>query len=134
MSPQSFLAKLERSGVVVKVTGDRLRVEAPRGVLTEALRARLAECKPELIVAMAGGEGWPEVSRDCVRRFRRPEARLYPYLGRQVITPAGRGRLLEVFPDRASVRVSGRVVVFLSSEVRPPGVETPYEEPFEAVN
>jgi len=134
MTAQDLLTELERSGVAVSVAGDRLHVEAPRGVLTEDLRRLLAERKPELIAVLAVEAAWPPDSHEAVRRFRRPEARLYPFLGRAVATPRGRGRLVQVFPDRAVVRCAGRVLVFLPSEVRPPGVPVETEEPFEAVH
>ncbi len=123
MSPQGLLAQLKRHGLVVRVPGERLRVEGPRGVITDDLRHRLVENKPELIAALLGAAGWPLESQKTVRRFHRPEARLYPFLGRRVATPQGRGwgRLLGIFADRVIVRQGGRRFVFLPSEVRPPG-------------
>lgn len=134
MRPQDLLAQLERSGVILKVVGDRLHVEAPRGVITEDLRHLLVEHKPELIVALASEPEWPRESHEAVRRHQRPEARLYPFLGRTVATRLGRGRLVEVLPDRAEVRVRGRVIAFLPSEIRPPGIEASHDEPFETVH
>jgi hypothetical protein len=68
-------------------------------------------------------QGWPESSREAVRRFGSPEARLYPYLNRPILTPAGRGTLLQVFTERVAVALDsepGRASFWLPSEVYPP--------------
>lgn len=54
MSVHELLDALRRSGVTLESQGDRLQVIAPRGVLTEAVRLRLAEHKPELLALLAG--------------------------------------------------------------------------------
>lgn len=55
---------------------------------------------------------WPKESRDLVKRLGVPHARLYPYVTKdakhpdpkkEVVTPEGRGFLLQVFSDRAFV-------------------------------
>lgn len=132
MRAAEILVELQARHVELVVEGDRLRFRPVTAVpeeLREALRAHKAE-----LIELVELPGWPDNSRDCVRRFRRPEARLYPFLGRPVVTPRGRGRLLEVLSDRAVVNLAGRMSVFLPSEIRPPGVESQYEEPFEAVH
>jgi hypothetical protein len=98
----------------------------------EELRAH----KPELVELVAL-RGWPVASRECVRQFGRPEARLYPFLGKAVATPRGPGRLLQVFHDRAAMALDsapGRVVYLLPSEVWPPGMAADPESPFETVH
>ena len=132
MTPDEILSELEARRVELRVVGDRLRIRPVSRVpefLLEELRSHKAE-----VVERVALRGWPEASRESVARHRRPEARLFPLLDRTVVTPLGRGRLVEVFPDRAGVHLAGRVLVFLPSEVRPPGVETQTEEPFEAVH
>lgn len=65
---------------------------------------------------------WPEASRDAVQSFRFPCARLYPFLGREILTPEGSGQLLQVFPERLTVVLDPqpeRASVFLPSELRP---------------
>lgn len=53
---------------------------------------------------------WPLTSRDAERRFAQPHARLFPYIGRKVRTPAGPGTLLQVYLEC--------VTVLLDSEIR----------------
>ncbi|MFF7527470.1 condensation domain-containing protein, partial [Streptomyces pseudovenezuelae] len=47
-SPAELLAELENRGVRFGLTDGRLRVFAPKGVLTEELRSRLRECRDEI--------------------------------------------------------------------------------------
>lgn len=59
-----------------------------------------------------------------MRRFGQSCARLYPFLGRTICTPEGSGRLLQVFPDRATVLLEtqqDRASFFLPAELWPPG-------------
>jgi hypothetical protein len=37
------------------------------------------------------------------QRFRQPQARLFPFLGRKVRTPKGPGTLIQVFAERVTV-------------------------------
>jgi hypothetical protein len=59
--------------------------------------------EPERPAAPAEQRGWPPVSLDAERRFGRPHAKLFPFIGRKVRTPTGTGTLLQVFSDRATV-------------------------------
>ena len=132
MTPDEILSELEVRQVELRVVGDSLRIRPVSRVpesLLEELRCHKAE-----VVAMVSLRGWPEASRESVARYGRPEARLYPFLGRPVLSPRGPGPLVEVLPDRAGVNLGGRVFVFLPSEIQPPGVENSHEEPFEAVH
>jgi hypothetical protein len=102
----------------------------------DELLAELREHKAELI-ELVSLRGWPEASRRYVRRLRRPEARLCPFVGRRVVTPLGEGQLLEVVVGRAAVvldRALEEVSYLLPSEVRPPGLAHLPGELFEAVN
>jgi hypothetical protein len=63
----AFLEDLRARGVAVRAVGDRLRVEAPPGVLTAAVVARLREEKPALLRFLAPPTpADPEVARRLV--------------------------------------------------------------------
>jgi len=122
VTPSEILSELQARQVELVVVGDRLRFRPVTAVpedLREALRTHKAE-----VMDLVELQGWPEDSRDAVRRFRQPCARLYPFIGRMILTPRGLGRLLQVFPERATVAFAetpGTVSFFLPSELRPPG-------------
>lgn len=46
---------------------------------------------------------WPAASLEAERRFGRPHAKLFPFLGRKVRTPVGVGTLIQVIADRCTV-------------------------------
>jgi hypothetical protein len=120
MTAEQLLAEVEALGVTVDLDGDVLRFR-PGSSIPSRLVDELRAHKPEL-VELVSLRGWPDASRECVRRFQRPEARLYPLLRKNVATPEGPGRLLLVLPDRAAVRLRrepGRVIYLLPSEVQP---------------
>lgn len=112
-----------------------MHVEAPAdGLLPPELLAELRARKPEILCLLqsegqhqAAGDGWPPESLDAERRFGRWHARLYPFIGRTVSTPRGDGRLVQVFPERASVILPGEVQVgvFLPEDLKPPGGQQP---------
>lgn len=135
MTAEELLAEVKALGVTVQVGGDVLQFRPGSRIpppLVEELRAH----KPELLELVCL-QGWPPESLDCVRRFRQPHARLLPFIGRAVVTPQGRGKLLQVFTDLAAValdREPDRAVFFLPSDLRPPGLAGRTGEPFEAVN
>lgn len=52
MTLDALLADLEGRGVRFEPRGDRLHVSAPRGVVTPADRARLAEAKAEILALL----------------------------------------------------------------------------------
>ncbi|MEU8530981.1 amino acid adenylation domain-containing protein, partial [Streptomyces sp. NPDC048629] len=56
ISPAELLQKLENSGVRFSVVDGRLRIFAPKGVLTEELRTRLQACRDEIIGLLADRE------------------------------------------------------------------------------
>ena len=135
MNAEDLLAEVEALGVTVDLDGDVLRFRPGSAIpagLVEVLRAH----KPEL-VELVSLRGWPDASLECVRQFGRPEARLYPFLGKTVATPAGKGRLLQVFHERASVlleRDPRKVVTMLPSELWPLEIAAEAGHPFEAVH
>src|SRR2546430_2399831 len=53
MSAVAFLAELSRQGVKVWADGDQLRCRAPKGMITAAVRSKLAECKAELLTLLS---------------------------------------------------------------------------------
>lgn len=130
MSPQDLLTTLRSSGVEITVVEDRLRIEAPHGVVTPEIRQALAEHKPELLAELTGQTlpeeaQWPSECRESEQRFGGLHARLYPLLGHSVVTPEGHGELVQVFSERASVRLDvspDQLTVFLPEEIRPAGV------------
>ncbi len=54
MTARALLADLAARDVRLSVAGDRLRVNAPRGVLTTELRRTLSEHKVELLSLLSG--------------------------------------------------------------------------------
>ena len=123
MRPEELLAEVEALGVVVTLDRQEL-VLRPKSRLTPELVEQLRAHRVELL-EIVELRGWPDASRDAVRSFGHPCARLYPFLGRTIQTPQGPGRLLQVFPERATVvldREPKRARFFLPSELRPPGV------------
>lgn len=123
MTPEELLARVEALGVIVTLDREDL-VLRPKSRLSPELVEQLRANKPKLL-DLVELRTWPKESRDAVRRFGRPYARLYPFLGREVETPQGRGRLLQVFAERVTVVLDtepSRASFFLPSEVRPPGV------------
>jgi hypothetical protein len=65
---------------------------------------------------------WPVESLDAVRRFGQPHAKLFPFIGRKVRTPAGPGTLLQVFSERVTVVLDSelsRCSVFQPGEIEP---------------
>jgi len=71
MTAVEVLTELERLNVKVSLNGDKLRLQAPVGVITPALKEAILEHKPELI-AVLSGEGceeifWPGVKAKVYR-------------------------------------------------------------------
>jgi hypothetical protein len=60
-------------------------------------------------------------SLDTERRFNQLHAKLFPYLGRKVRTPAGPGTLLQVFVERVTVLLDSELSQ--SSFFRPAEIE-----------
>jgi TubC N-terminal docking domain len=47
MTPEAFFSHLLRCNATIQVVGEKIRVEAPNGVLTPELRAALVTHKPD---------------------------------------------------------------------------------------
>lgn len=60
MTTSELLAELERLGVTLSINGDKLRLEAPVGVLAPALKEAVLKHKQE-IMALLSGDGVEEV-------------------------------------------------------------------------
>jgi len=54
MSAAALLAELRADGVILAADGDKLAIEAARGILTPELMARMRAAKPELMALLAG--------------------------------------------------------------------------------
>ncbi len=52
-APEALLTHLVEVGVSLVVEGDRLRAQAPKGVLTPALRNAIARYKPDLVALVS---------------------------------------------------------------------------------
>lgn len=52
MTGAALLVECERLGICITLAGDKLRVEAPPGAVTDALRQALAREKPTIIEAL----------------------------------------------------------------------------------
>jgi len=71
---------------------------------------------------------WPPASFDMEKRFAQPHAKLFPFIGRKVRTPAGTGMLLQVFAKRVMVVLDSemsRCSFFPPAEVQPVSWELP---------
>ncbi|MEM7481070.1 MAG: hypothetical protein AAF481_07825 [Acidobacteriota bacterium] len=124
MTAQELLETMRRSGAALAVVGDRLRIEAPPGVVTPELRQELVSHKSELISELSASRHWPAESLDAERRFGGPYARLFPFLGQRVDSVEGPGILEQVFADRvaiALVSTPSTLTFLLPSEVWPAG-------------
>ena len=78
--------------------------------------------------AQAADGGWPPECLAAERLYHQPpvlvapHARLYPLIGRQVATPQGPGKLVQVFSGRAAVVLdsdTSRVTFLAPEEIRP---------------
>jgi hypothetical protein len=65
---------------------------------------------------------WPPASLDAERRFGQAHAKLFPFIGRKVRTPAGPGTLLQVFSERVTVLLDSELThctFFQPAEIEP---------------
>lgn len=116
-----LVAEVHRLGGRLVRDESGIAVEAP-SALPEELMAELRRVKPALEALIAG---WPEAALYSALRFGHAAAALYPYLGRTVEAPGGRGRLVQVLSGSqrtwAAVLPDGsdRVVFYAWDDVRP---------------
>ena len=121
---EEILAELEALSIQVGTDGQVLELVGPRGALRPELAEEIRSRKRDLL-ELVELQRWPEASREAIRRHGQPWARLYPFLGKPILTPRGAARLVGVFPERATVVLDGEPevpAVFLPSDLRPPGV------------
>jgi hypothetical protein len=95
MTPLDLLAELERRNVKVSLAGDKLRLEAPAGVLTPEIKEALRQHKAALIALLSGRPVevlfWPGVKSNvyrarqtcleaegCLQLTREVDCRLFP--------------------------------------------------------
>jgi hypothetical protein len=119
-----IVSRLEESGGSLVLDGDRIRYRVPSGnaevlgLLNELRKHR------ERVRALLR----QRAEEDCECRFRQPHAKLFPFLGRKVKTPAGHGTLIQVFAGRVTVLLDperDRCRFFLPGEVQPVSWELP---------
>ncbi|MEE8057419.1 MAG: hypothetical protein V3T17_06245 [Pseudomonadales bacterium] len=53
MNARNLIDDLKRMGVVLSANGDRLHVNAPKGVITDHLKEQLFRSKPELLKVLS---------------------------------------------------------------------------------
>lgn len=91
---EELLARLRALRVKVFVEGNTLRLRGEGPKLPPAFLEELRREKPQLLARLRSGStigaGRPPESADCMRRFGSPQARPYPFIGRQVQLRAGR--------------------------------------------
>ena len=124
MTAEELLSEAEAQGLTLVADGARLRIR-PGSRLTPELLSRLRARKAELIELLT----WPEECLEAEREHAQHWARLLPLVDEEVSTPMGKGRLVEVLPERAVVildRRPVRLAVMLPAEVGPP--ESPVNE------
>jgi hypothetical protein len=89
MTPAAFLAHLVNEGASLTVAGDRIRVEAPIGMLTPAVKRALADNKAALLGLLRFADEYRAVLADAgmdEAAFRDAQARLIDELGPALAT------------------------------------------------
>jgi len=86
-----------------KLSCNRLKLQAPADRLpSDETLAELRQNKAALVDYLLERE-----SRLAERRFGQPHARLFPFVGKQVWTPEGKGKLLSVYAETCEVLPEG---------------------------
>ena len=145
MTAETLVMALEQEGVRLRVEGERLELEAPADrVPTQKTIAGLRENKAAVVEYLRGRsksqeiqfssfsdpigwkteklERWPAESFEAERRFGQAHAKLFPFLGRKMRTPAGPGTLIQVFAERVTILLDSEVskcTSFALGEVQP---------------
>lgn len=145
MTAETLVAALELGGVRLRIEGERLKLEAPADkVPSPETIAGLRENKAAVVEYLRGRsqrsaiqfssfpdpiprkteklESWPPESYEVERRFGQRHARLFPFLGCKVRTPAGPGTLLQVFAERVTILLDSEVskcAFFAPGEIEP---------------
>jgi hypothetical protein len=127
-----IVSKLEQTGGILSLNGDRIEYAVPRGnreaqeLLDELRKHR--ERVADFLRQRAGEsvECYPPESLNRSLRFGQSHAKLFPFLGRKVRTPAGLGMLLQVFADRCTVLLDSDLAQcarFAPGEIEPVSCE-----------
>jgi len=118
VSARDLLDRAAALGVRVELAArDRLRAHAAER-LTPELRAELREHKAEILALLLDEQ--EHRAEDAAERFDSPHAAFFPWLGKEVSTPLGRGVLIQVFADFGAVVLDGdRAAFFDLEDLRP---------------
>jgi hypothetical protein len=133
-----MVCRLEQGGGALVLDGNNIRYRVPSGDVEawsllnelrkhrEALRCLLRERESEQQI-------WPCESLESEHRFGQPHAKLFPFLGRKVRTPAGPGTLLQVFAHRVTVLLDSQLskcTFFAPDEIEPVSIAHEVRTPF----
>jgi len=108
MTPTQILAKLENLGASLSLLrdGEGIRVSAPKGMISDELRAELKEHKAEVLYILQKAElEGIKVDLDTI----------YPMIRKKVLTPKGQGILWQAFYCQIGVvldKTPERVIFF----------------------
>jgi hypothetical protein len=146
---ETLVAALEQEGVRLRVEGEKLKLEAPadrlpaqetiaglrqnKAAVLKYLRERgqpreiqFVSLSDPMLRRTDKLGNQPAGSLDAELRFGQPHAKLFPFLGRKVRTPAGLGMLLQVFADRCTVLLDSDLAQcarFAPGEIEPVSCE-----------
>jgi hypothetical protein len=134
MGAVEILTELQQRGVSVVAEGDTLCLK-PRRALDDSLLASIRQAKAAILEVLRGRpdmhretESWPSVSLEAELRFAKPHAKLFPFIGRKVRTPAGTSTLVQVFAKRVTVVLDSEMSkcsFFSPAEIQPVSWELP---------
>jgi hypothetical protein len=123
-----IVSRLEQAGGKLSLKGDRVEYAIPKGNQeAQELLAKLREHREGVTKLLQqrvreSGERWPLESEEQMRKFGQPHARLFPFIGRKVRTPAGPGTLIQVFAHRVTVLLDSELskcTMFTPDEIVP---------------
>ncbi len=99
MTPTNLLTELERRNVKVSLAGDKLRVEAPAGVLTPDLKEVLIKHKPLIMVLLKMNSTNPPL------KIAKPEANQFVEVQNMTAWP---GIVVPIYRTRPDCMAAGR--------------------------
>jgi hypothetical protein len=113
----NLVHEAEAVGLSFRVKGEQVIVRFPMRRRTELapLIDKLKQHKEEVEELVRSRPvrltetDWPPASLDAERRFAEPHARLFPFIGCKVRTPAGPGTMLQVFAERVTVLLDSEI-------------------------
>lgn len=130
MDVLQIVSRLEQAGGELSLNGDRITYAIPKGNQeAQELLAELREHRKTLADFLRQRvhehpQKWPPESHEAMRRFGQSHARLFPFIGRKVRTPAGPGTLIQVFAERVTVLLEtdlNKCSWFAPGEISPAG-------------